>query len=162
MMMKTLKDELKKSRPFDSPEQEAYLNLVRTADRLSNRFLRLFRDFGLTPSQYNVLRILRGAGKPLPCLEIADRMVQVVPAITGLIDRLEKQELVGRCRCDKDRRVVYVTATPKALELLESIDDPVMKLHRELLGHMSAVDLNHLSRLSTAARRNVDASEETG
>jgi DNA-binding MarR family transcriptional regulator len=101
-----LQRELKKKRPFESPEQEAMLNILRTNDQFQNRFGRLFREYGLTSSQYNVLRILRGEGKPMPCLEVADRMVQVVPAITGLIDRLEMQGLVSRERCTEDRRVV--------------------------------------------------------
>ena len=87
-----LQHELKKKRPFDSPEQEAALNLLRTNDQLQIRFARLFREHGLTTSQYNVLRILRGEGKPLPILEIASRMITVVPGITGLIDRLEAEK----------------------------------------------------------------------
>src|ERR1700685_3235300 len=113
-----LQRELKKKRPFESPEQEALLNLVRTNDRFQFRFARLFREYGLTPSQYNVLRILRGEGKPLPCLEIADRLIAAVPAITGLIDRLERMELITRLRSTEDRRVVYVTITDKALDRL--------------------------------------------
>ena len=72
-----LQRELKKRRPFDSPEQEAVLNVARTADRFGLRFARLFREYGLTPSQYNVLRILRGEGQPLPILEVADRIVVI-------------------------------------------------------------------------------------
>ena len=79
-----LQRELKKKRPFESAEEEALLNLWRTHDRFQIRFARFFREFGLTSSQYNVLRILRGEGKPLPCLEIADRLITAVPAITGL------------------------------------------------------------------------------
>ena len=101
--MAKLVKELKKKRGFDSPEQEATLGILRTSDQFENRMGRLFREYGLTPSQYNVLRILRGEGQPLPSLEIAERMIQVVPAITGLIDRLEKQELVARRRCTRDR-----------------------------------------------------------
>lgn len=70
-----LQRELKKKRPFESPEQEAVLNILRTNDQFQNRFGRLFREYGLTPSQYNVLRILRGEGKPMPCLEIGERMI---------------------------------------------------------------------------------------
>src|ERR1700677_163317 len=103
-----LQRELKKKRPFESPEQEAMLNLVRTNDRFQFRFARLFREYGLTPSQYNVLRILRGEGKPLPILEIADRMVAAVPGITGLIDRLEALGFVARERSTEDRRVIFV------------------------------------------------------
>ena len=109
-----LQRELKKRLPFDSLEQEANLNVLRTTDLLQNRLGRFFREYGLTPSQYKVLRILRGEGKPLPSLEIGSRMIQLVPAMTGLIDRLEKQGLVNRRRCKEDRRVVYVEITPAA------------------------------------------------
>src|SRR6266446_1382125 len=86
----TLQHELKKNRPFESEEEEAALNIVRTSDQFQIRFARLLREYGLTPSQYNILRILRGEGKPMPILEIAGRTVTVVPGITGLVDRLEK------------------------------------------------------------------------
>ncbi len=142
-----LQRELKKREPFELPEQEAVLNILRTSDRLQNRFGRLFREYGLTPSQYNVLRILRGEGKPLPSLEIGERMVQVVPAITGLIDRLEKQGLVARQRCTEDRRVVYVALTDKAQQLLGQIDQPLNQLHRDLLGHLTKADLRELNQL---------------
>ena len=150
-----LQRELKKKRPFESPEQEAMLNMLRTCDQFQNRFGRLFRDFGLTSSQYNVLRILRGEGKPMPCLEVADRMIQVVPAITGLIDRLEKQQLVTRHRCTQDRRVVYIEITDKAKKLLKKIDQPVMQLHRELMGHLTRAELKQLSRLLEKARQSL-------
>src|SRR6266704_2535517 len=102
--MVKLQDELKKREPFESVEQEAVLNLFRTSDRLHHRFARLFREYRLTPSQYNILRILRGEGNPLPCLEIAQRTITVVPGITGLIDRLEQAKLVSRLRDEEDRR----------------------------------------------------------
>src|SRR5919198_4797516 len=95
-----LQHELKKKRPFASPEQEAALSVLRTGDRLEICFARLLREHGLTPSQYNVLRILRGEGKPLPVLEIASRTITVVPGITGLVDRLEQAGFVNRVRCE--------------------------------------------------------------
>ncbi len=156
MASSRLQRELKKKKPFDSPEQEANLNILRTNDRFENRLGKFFREYGLTASQYNVLRILRGEGKPLPSLEIAGRMVQVVPAITGLIDRLEKQELVTRKRCNKDRRVVYVEITEKALDILSQMDEPLAKLHRELIGHLSRQELKELSRLLEKARQSVE------
>jgi DNA-binding MarR family transcriptional regulator len=148
-----LQRELKKRKPFESPEIEAILNLMRTGDQFANRFGRLFRQYGLTSSQYNVLRIVRGEGKPMPSLEIADRMVQVVPAITGLIDRLEKQELVQRQRCSEDRRVVYINLTPKAIKLLKQIDQPDIELHKQLMGHLTRKELKELSRLLAKARQ---------
>jgi DNA-binding MarR family transcriptional regulator len=147
-----LQREIKKRHPFESPEQEAMLNLVRTNDRFQFRFARLFREHGLTPSQYNVLRILRGEGKPLPCLEIADRMIAAVPAITGLIDRLEAMNLVTRDRSTEDRRVVFVEITPKALDLLARLDQPVDDLHKKLIGHLTQAELRELSRLLEKAR----------
>jgi len=147
-----LQHELKKKRPFESAEQEAALNILRTGDWIDNRFNRLLREFGLTSSQYNVLRILRGEGKPLPSLEIADRMIQVVPAITGLIDRLEKQRLLVRERSVEDRRVIYVEITEKGLAILKQIDEPLAQLHRDLIGHLSQRELKELTGLLEKAR----------
>jgi MarR family 2-MHQ and catechol resistance regulon transcriptional repressor len=152
MVKSLLQSELKKQRPFDLPEQEACLNVLRTNDQLQNRLGRFFREFGLTASQYNVLRILRGEGKPMPSLEIAERMIQVVPAMTGLIDRLEKQGFVERRRCEEDRRVVYIKITEKAAKLLERMDEPLAVLHRELMGHMTKAELRALSRLLEKSR----------
>src|ERR1041384_5206022 len=108
MTTSKLQHELKKKRPFESPEQEAAIGVLRTSDQLQIRFARLLREHSLTSSQYNVLRILRGEGAPLPILEIASRTITVVPGITGLIDRLEHAGFVNRLRCEKDRRVIYV------------------------------------------------------
>ncbi len=147
-----LQHELKKKRPFDSPAQEAILNILRTSDQFQNRFGRLFREYDLTSSQYNVLRILRGEGKPMPCLEIGDRMIQVVPAMTGLLDRLEQRGLVRRERCTQDRRVVYVTLTDSAQALLRRMDGPLNALHQQLIGHLTPAELQQLSRLLEKAR----------
>ena len=159
MSKSRLQDELKKKRPFELPEQEAMLNILRTSDQFQNRFGRLFRGYDLTHSQYNVLRILRGEGKPMPCLEIGDRMIQVVPAMTGLLDRLEKQGLVQRERCTEDRRVVYVELTDAARELLQRMDDPVTELHKQLIGHLTQAELKELSRLLEKARASVLAND---
>jgi DNA-binding MarR family transcriptional regulator len=150
--MGRLQHELKKKHPFDSPEQEAILNLLRTGDRIQNRFGKLFRKYGLTNSQYNVLRILRGEGQPMPCLEIAGRMVQVVPAMTGLLDRLEAQGFVSRNRCTEDRRVVYVGLTDAGRSLVDKLDEPVGELHHKVIGHLAPAELSRLSRLLEKAR----------
>jgi DNA-binding MarR family transcriptional regulator len=160
MATNKLQNELKKKRPFESPEQEAALNVLRTNDQLQNRFLRLFREYGVTPSQYNILRILRGEGKPMPSLEIGERMIQVVPAMTGLIDRLEKQSLVRRERCLEDRRVIYIVLTEQGEELLGKLDEPVAELHRDLLGHLSKSELTELSRLLEKARLKIQLDNE--
>lgn len=136
------------------------LNVLRTNDQFQNRFGRLFREFGLTASQYNVLRILRGEGKPMPSLEIAERMIQVVPAITGLIDRLEKQELVNRERCTEDRRVVFVGITKNAINLLKKMDEPVSELHKQLMGHLTRKELKELSRLLEKSRTSLQGTDE--
>jgi DNA-binding MarR family transcriptional regulator len=143
-----LQHELKKKRPFESLEEEAALNIVRTSDQLQIRFARLLREFGLSsPTQYNILRILRGEGKPLPILEIASRTITVVPGITGLIDRLEQAGFVSRLRCAKDRRVIYVALTDQGAKTLADLDDPLLALHRKLAGHLSRDELKDLSRL---------------
>ncbi len=160
--MKTpkLQHELKKKHPFESPEQEAALNVVRTSDQLQHRFARLLREHGLTPSQYNVLRILRGEGKPLPILEIASRTITVVPGITGLIDRLEQAGFVNRLRCDKDRRVVYVALTEQAITALAALDEPLLDLHRKLLGHLSPTELKEVIRLLEKMREKLLDTDE--
>ena len=151
-MPSRLQQELKKKRAFASPEQEAALNLMRTSDQIQIRFARLFREHDLTSSQYNILRILRGEGKPLPILEIAGRTITVVPGITGLIDRLEEAGLVQRVRCSEDRRVIRVALTPKAETALTNLDQPVLDMHAQLLGHLTEAELKTLSRLLEKVR----------
>ena len=150
--MTKLHEEIKKREPFECPEQEALLNLFRTSDRLNHRFAQLFAEHGLTCSQYNILRILRGEGKPLPCLEIAQRTITVVPGITGLIDRLERDGLVNRLRCEKDRRVIYVALTDQGMTTLAAVDEPLVALHHTLVGHLSQGELKELIRLLEKVR----------
>ncbi len=154
-----LQHELKKKRPFDSPEQEAALSVLRTSDQLQIRFARLFREHNLTPSQYNILRILRGEGKPLPILEIASRTITVVPGITGLIDRLEQAGFVNRLRCEEDRRVIFVSLTDLGVTTLNALDEPLLTLHQKLLGHLSRGELKDLIRLLEKARLPWDETE---
>ena len=92
----------------------------------------------------------------MPCLEISDRMIQVVPAMTGLLDRLEKQELVKRERCTQDRRVVYIELTDKAKALLNRMDAPVNELHTQLAGHLTRAELKALSRLLEKTRESLN------
>ncbi|HEY7424909.1 MAG TPA: MarR family transcriptional regulator [Gemmataceae bacterium] len=155
-----LQHELKKKRPFESPEQEAALSVLRTSDQFQIRFARLFREYGLTPSQYNVLRILRGEGKPLPILEVASRTITVVPGITGLIDRLEQAGFVNRLRCAKDRRVIYVALTDHATKTLAVLDEPLLALHRKLLGHLSQGELKDFIRLLEKVREPWDGADK--
>jgi DNA-binding MarR family transcriptional regulator len=152
MTMAKLQHELKKKRPFESPEEEAALSVLRTGDQLQIRFARLMREHSLTPSQYNILRILRGEGKPLPILEIASRTITVVPGITGLIDRLERAGLVNRVPCAKDRRVTHVALTDQGATTLAALDEPLAALRHKLLGHLSAAELQELIRLLAKVR----------
>ena len=156
-----LQHELKKKRPFESPEEEALLSVVRTSDQLQIRFARLLREYGLTsPTQYNILRILRGEGKPLPILEIASRTITVVPGITGLIDRLERAGFVNRLRCAKDRRVIYVALTDQGMTTLADLDEPLLALHRKLMGHLSQGELKELMRLLEKVREPLAGTED--
>jgi len=134
---------------------------VRASDQLQIRFARLLREYGLTsPTQYNILRILRGEGKPLPILEIASRTIAVVPGITGLIDRLERAGFVNRLRCEKDRRVIYVALTDQGMTTLAALDEPLVALHRKLLGHLSQAELQELIRLLEKVREPLTAPED--
>lgn len=151
--MAALQQEIKKKKPFELAEQEAFLNLVRTAAHLAGEFDALFKSHGLSHPQYNVLRILRGEGTKLPSLAVADRLVTRVPDITRLVDRLQEAGLVARERCEKDRRVVYVGITPQGLALLSRLDQPVRDLHRAQLGHLTRAELKSLSALLTRARK---------
>lgn len=155
MAGKSLQQELGKKRPFESPEKEAMLNIARTSDQFQNRFGKLFREFGLTGSQHNVLRILRGEGRPMRCDDIRRRMIQVVPAMTGILERLEKDGFVSRTRCEQDGRVVYVALTTKATNVLRKIDGPLTDLYRQCLGHLSRAELEQLSALLEKARQSL-------
>ena len=113
---------------FRSREQQATLGLLRTADALKRSLSQLIEPHGITPQQYNVLRILRGAGpEGLPTLTIGERMIEQTPGVTRLVDRLEKKGLVDRKPCPRDRRRVYCLITPKGLDLLKELDEPVDK-----------------------------------
>jgi DNA-binding MarR family transcriptional regulator len=153
MSKSVLQMELGKKRPFDLLEQEVSLNLARTQDELFQEFTDLFESKGISGSQYNVLRILRGrAGAGTPCQEIAGQMINRMPDITRLVDRLEKAELVERLRTPADRRVVLIKITKKGLDLLQSLDQPVLDLHKTSLGHLSHAELVELNRLLVKAR----------
>jgi len=135
--MSQLRRELKQSRPFESREQEAALNIARTAGILGHGTTTLLKQHDLSTPQYNVLRILRGAGDDgLPCKEISERMVHRVPDVTRILDRLERAGHVRRVRGESaDRRVVITTITEDGRGLLARIDRPLLELiHRQLGG----------------------------
>ena len=148
-----LKRELKQNRPFSSIQEEVVLNLMRTADQLVMPLAEVLREAGLSLSQYNILRILRGAGQEgLPCGEITERMVRRDPDLTRLLDRMETRGLVARTRGTTDRRVVRATISPDGERLLASLDEPVRDAAKQALAHMSAAKLNALSDLLEEAR----------
>lgn len=152
-MTQKLQAEIKTKAAFHSPEHEAYLNLQRTADYLLRGVEELMKPLGLTPSQYNVLRILRGAGSEgLSCSEIAARMLTRDPDMTRLLDRLDKRGLVSRARNASDRRVVVTRITTAGLKLLAALDEPLDELHKKQLEHLGRERLKQLSALLEAAR----------
>jgi DNA-binding MarR family transcriptional regulator len=144
----------KRSAPhFDSPEQEVFLGLWRTYDRLRAFEEDLFRRFDLTPQQYNVLRLLRAAvPDPLPTLTLADRLVSRAPDITRMLDKLEQAGLVARVRPPENRRQVLVSITDTGLDLLDEIARPLRECHSRQLGHLPKSDLKQLAALLRAAR----------
>jgi DNA-binding MarR family transcriptional regulator len=138
---------------FDSPEQEAFLNLWRTYDRLRALEDDLFARFELTPQQYNVLRLLRAVHpEGLPTLALADRLVSKAPDITRILDKLEQRGLVTRDRPPNNRRVVRVGITDRGLAMLREIAGPLRGCHARQLGHLPAEDLRRLTELLRAAR----------
>jgi len=152
-MSTKLKDEIKQGKPFESLEAEVFLNLMRTADALSRGVEEILKLAGLSHTQYNVLRILRGAGEQgLCCREVADRMITRDPDITRLLDRLERRGLLTRGRDSNDRRVITVRITTAGQKLLSNLDGPLSKHNRNLLSHMDEGDLRKLLELLEAAR----------
>jgi DNA-binding MarR family transcriptional regulator len=148
-----LQAELKQTIPFTSLEQEAYLSLLRTADALESRIESWLKQFNLTGTQYNALRILRGAGaEGLPCSEIADRMITHDPDITRLMKRLEGRGLVSRTRAKNDRRVIYGKITNAGFKLLREMDAPVDEFGREMLSHVGEKQLKQLIALLEQVR----------
>jgi DNA-binding MarR family transcriptional regulator len=148
-----LQAEIKQSKPFTSLREEALLNLWRTTDALNHAPQQLLRTHGVSQTQYNALRILRGAGKDgLPAGEIGARMVTRDPDITRLLDRLERDGLARRGADKSDRRIVRARITPKGLNLLARLDHPLMQLIEQTLGHMKDARLKALIGLLEEAR----------
>lgn len=138
---------------FDSPEQEAFLALWRTYDRLRTHEDELFAGFDLTPQQYNVLRLLRAEHpEAVPTLKLLDRLVSRAPDVTRMLDKLEARGLISRTRSLTDRRAVLVGITEPGLALVEGIAEPLRACHARQLGHLPAADLKKLVALLKAAR----------
>jgi DNA-binding MarR family transcriptional regulator len=142
-----------KQRPGSSPEEVTYLEMLRTVEALSHRFAQVMKTEDVSSTQYNVLRILRGAPEGLPCGEISNRMVTRDSDITRLLDRLEKRALISRCRESRDRRTVLARITTAGLELLARLDEPVRAAIRERMGHLGTERLSLLAELLRVARQ---------
>jgi DNA-binding MarR family transcriptional regulator len=159
--MAGLKVEIEQNIPFSSAQEEALLNLLRTADRLSRGMQLIIRPWGVTATQYNVLRILRGAGPDgLTCSEIGKRMLTADPDITRLLSRLKGLKLIRQHRDRGDRRVVRTVIAEAGLRLLKEMDEVVKQAPDELLGHMTGDEIAELTRLLERAREHCGSAHE--
>jgi MarR family transcriptional regulator, organic hydroperoxide resistance regulator len=148
-----LQAEIRQTKPFTSLEEECFLSLVRTTDALVRLEVEALKEWQLTPTQYNALRILRGAGEQgATCGEVGDRMLTRDPDVTRLIDRLESRGLIQRARSAEDRRVVRTRITRAGLDLLAKLDEPSRAWSRAQLGHMTKAELLDLIALLERAR----------
>jgi DNA-binding MarR family transcriptional regulator len=146
-----------KPKPSVSREEAVYLSLLRTAERLSRGLIETLARADLTPTQYNALRILRGAGREgASCSEVSERMVTKDSDITRLLDRLEARGLISREREAKDRRRIATRITDEGLKVLAELDDPIAATHRAQLGHLGEKQLASLGKLLEAARNQPD------
>ena len=155
--MGSLKEEIKQAKGWRSREEEAFLNLLRTADVLSRGEAAVLKSANLSCNQYNALRILRGAGKDgISCSELGSRLIERDPDVTRLIDKLEERGLMQRTRDARDRRVYRNVITAAGLELLGSLDEPLLGLHKKQMGHLSEEKLSALIGLLEEARNRIE------
>jgi DNA-binding MarR family transcriptional regulator len=153
---------VKSPRRFDSVEQEAFLNLWRTYDKLKALEDVLFSEHGLSAQQYNTLRLLRSVyPEPMPTLALGARLISRAPDMTRLLDRLEERGLIRRARRAENRRVVDVFITQDGLDLLEDLTSAVRECHRRQLGHLNESELDSLIQLLKRAREPHERLDET-
>jgi DNA-binding MarR family transcriptional regulator len=140
-----LAGEIRQTKPFASVEEEAFLNLGRTFQVLQEKVAGLLKEHQLTPAQYNILRILRGAApQGLTCSQASERMLTPDPDMTRLLDRMEARQLIGRERSREDRRVVVTRITKTGLDLAARIDQPLDEVLRRMFGHVGKHKLKDL------------------
>jgi DNA-binding MarR family transcriptional regulator len=140
-----LQHEIRQTKAIKLLEEEAALNIVRTSDALMLKFSEVLKPHALSPTQYNVLRILRGAGKDgASCKDVGNRLIAHDPDITRLMDRLEKRGIIIRGRAKEDRRIVTHTLTPAGLDLVNQLDSPIEHMHRDSLRHIDPAHLKEL------------------
>lgn len=148
-----LQREIRQSRPFRSVWQEAFLSVLKTADCFRRAVAELLAPHGITPQQYNVLRILRGAGgEAMPTLAIGERLIEETPGMTRLLDRLEAKRLIRRERCRQDRRQVLCRITPAGLRLLERLDPLITGPEQRLAAVWTEAESRTVIRLLDRAR----------
>ena len=153
----SLEQEIQQTRPFDSLEQAAHLSMVRTAALLEHATAKALEPHGITPTQYNVLRILRGAGDAGLCRkEVGERMVTPVPDATRLLDRMEAAGLIARERKGDDRRFVSTRITDAGLVLLDRVDAPMRELHRKHAGGLSPAEMSALIDVLERVRASIE------
>lgn len=151
--MTSLRDDIHQQKPFDSLFQEAFLNVARTEAVLRDGIERVLTPHGLSFTQYNVLRMLRGAGRSGLCRnEIRDRLISRMPDTTRLLDRMEAAGLVSRVRSTEDRRLVNTTLTSRGRQVVDKLDDAIAREHERQLGHLNKGQLRTLITLLSAAR----------
>jgi DNA-binding MarR family transcriptional regulator len=152
-MRRRRESQFKQHKPFTSPEQAAFVTLLRTAEHFQAQNAEFLKRYDLSPTQYNVLRILRGAGKNgLPCSDVSERMINKDPDITRLLDRLERREFVARSRDENDRRVIRARITPAGLDILRRLDRPIEQFLAKMLGHVGQRRLLDLVQLLEEAQ----------
>ncbi len=149
----TLRDEIQQTKPFTSLQEEALLNIVRTSATMTDEMEDLLKERGITNTQYNVLRILRGAEPEGLCRnELRDRMLTRMPDVTRLLDRMEEAGLVARSRDNEDRRLVSTKITDAGRKVVDELDAPVQEFHQRRLAHVSEEQLQTLVDLLTLTR----------
>jgi DNA-binding MarR family transcriptional regulator len=152
-MTKALKDELKQNKPFATLQQEAMLNIIRTNNVLNDSFEKTLKPYKITGTQYNVLRILRGAEPDGLCRnEVRERLLNRMPDATRLLDRMEEAGLVTRSREAGDRRMVRTRLTKQGHKLVDGLDGPVAAEHQKQLGHLTSEELKSLIKLLSEVR----------
>ncbi len=141
-----------KGRPRTSKHKEGVLTILRTADSISRMLTVVLEPYDITLQQFNVLRILRGSGAPIPTMVISERMIEATPGITRLLDRLEQKGLVARSRHTADRRQVLCKITEAGLKLLEDVDRPIIECERQIMRALATSELSHLITLLNKVR----------
>ena len=151
--MPKLWQELGKTKPFENPPEDTYVQILRTAAIFTSEVTRLLKPHRLSDTTYNILRILRGAGSAgRSCSQIGQQVVSLVPDVTRLVDTLQRRGLAQRMRTARDRRMVLVRITPAGLKLLKKVDPLLAQWHEQHLRHMTSAHIQQLNSLLERAR----------